>query len=604
VHEFHTVPAMALEVDPAGLAVLNDSNAVLSIVEDLPVPPTLDQSVPLIGADIAWAQGADGTGQVVAILDTGVDSSHPFLAGKVVDEACFSTTSASYGSTTVCPNGQESQTGTGAGIYCDLGTSGCDHGTHVAGIAAGDGTTLNGVAPGADLFAVQIFSEFADCSAYGRPSPCVLSFSSDQMAGLEWVYDQRTSYNIASINMSLGSGYNTSNCDTSPLKPIIDNLRAVGIATVIASGNDGFTDGISSPACISSAISVGATTITDTVANYSNVATIMSLLSPGSSIYSSVPGGGYSSWSGTSMATPHVAGTWAVLKSKFPGASVDEILNALQTTGVLIDDNRGGGSVTDMPRIQVDAALAYLDSVISTATPTVTATNTATSTSTMTPTSTMTATVTQTPTVTPTATLTPIFTDVPNDYWAIDYIQALYLAGYVAGCNADPLMYCPDSVISRAEAAVFVERGIHYSTYLPGDPSSQTFNDVPLSSWAAKWAGQLYIDGYTSGCNTTPLLYCPWGGNTRAEASVFFLRMLNGQSYVPPEPTVQVFDDVPLGEWYTKWVHAAYDAGLLPACQTSPLRFCPHEDLTRAWAAYMMVQAKGGLPLPTATPNP
>jgi hypothetical protein len=99
-------------------------------------------------------------------------------------------------------------------------------------------------------------------------------------------------------------------------------------------------------------------------------------------------------------------------------------------------------------------------------------------------------------------------------------------------------------------------------------------------------------------------MYCPWDGNTRAEASVFFLRMLNGPSYIPPEPGTQIFDDVPLGQWYTKWVHAAYAAGLLPACQVSPPLFCPHDDLTRAWAAYMMVQAKGGLPLPTATPTP
>ena len=109
----------------------------------------------------------------------------------------------------------------------------------------------------------------------------------------------------------------------------------------------------------------------------------------------------------------------------------------------------------------------------------------------------------------------------------------------------------------------------------------------------------MYNDGFTAGCNTDPLMFCPWQGNTRAEASVFFLRMLNGNTYIPPEPTTPIFDDVPLGEWYTKWVHAAYAAGLLEPCQDSgAVLFCPNDPLTRDWAAFMMVQAKGGLPLP------
>ncbi len=74
--------------------------------------------------------------------------------------------------------------------------------------------------------------------------------------------------------------------------------------------------------------------------------------------------------------------------------------------------------------------------------------------------------------------------------------------------------------------------------------------------------------------------------------------MLHGSTYVPPQPTEQIFVDVPLDTWYAKWVHAAYADGLLLACQTDPLAFCPNDPLNRAWAAYMMVQAKGGLPLP------
>jgi hypothetical protein len=153
--------------------------------------------------------------------------------------------------------------------------------------------------------------------------------------------------------------------------------------------------------------------------------------------------------------------------------------------------------------------------------------------------------------------------------------------------------------MSRAEGAVFVERGIHDLSFFPAIPTVQVFQDLPLDSWAAKWATSLWEDGFTAGCGTDPLIYCPWQGNSRAEGSVFFLKMLYGKDYFPEIPTTQIFDDVPLSTWYAKWVHAAYNAGLLPPCQTDPtLLFCPGQSLTRDWAAYMMVQAKGGLPLP------
>jgi glucose/arabinose dehydrogenase/murein DD-endopeptidase MepM/ murein hydrolase activator NlpD len=186
------------------------------------------------------------------------------------------------------------------------------------------------------------------------------------------------------------------------------------------------------------------------------------------------------------------------------------------------------------------------------------------------------------------------FVDVPVGHWARERIEALYYRGLVAGCQSTPTrMYCPSEVLNRAEAAVFVERGIHDTSFFPSDPPSQLFVDLPLSSWAAKWATALWNDGYTAGCVANPLSYCPWQGNTRAEASVFFLHMLHGAAFTPPQPTVQLFNDVPLSAWYAKWVLAAYSDGLLPECGTGPLRFCPETPLDRAWAAYMMVQAKG-----------
>ena len=141
------------------------------------------------------------------------------------------------------------------------------------------------------------------------------------------------------------------------MKAIIDNLRSAKIATAIASGNDGFNGLVSSPGCISTAVTVGSTTKSDTISSFSNHATLVDLLAPGSIIFAALPGGTFGFLSGTSMATPHVAGAFAVLKQGKPSASVQEIQDALACTGVPL--SRGG--ITKR-RIDVLAALNVLRS--------------------------------------------------------------------------------------------------------------------------------------------------------------------------------------------------------------------------------------------------
>ena len=462
-----TIPFIVLEADAATLSRLAGDPAVVSIQEDQAVPPALDTSVPLIGGAAAWAAGYAGAGQMIAILDTGVDSSHPFLAGKVVTQACFSNRGVD-GAASLCPGDLGTLTGVaGAGEECSASIYGCSHGTHVAGIAAGLNGTISGVAPQASLIAIQVFTEFSGttCTDLELTSPCALSWTSDQIAALSWLATQQGAYSIASANLSLGGSTYSDQaaCDAANTaeKNAIDVLRAAGIATVIAAGNGYSSTGISAPGCISSAVAVGATTDGDGVPSFSNSSPLLEFWAPGVSIQSSVPGTSFGSANGTSMAAPHVAGAWALLKGKAPSASVDQILAALAGSGVPVTDPRN--SVT-RPRIQVDAALTALNLPLTpTVTPTVTvtltptltitptATATETATATLTPTATLTltptATATETPAPTPTATAGPLGGDINLDS-QVNVLDVQLGVNAFLGTETDP------GVVARADLNV------------------------------------------------------------------------------------------------------------------------------------------------------
>src|SRR5207237_2875363 len=136
------------------------------------------------------------------------------------------------------------------------------------------------------------------------------------------------------VNISLGNGryFDQASCDAANLsrKAAIDNLRAAGIATVAAAGNDVHRDSLIAPACISSAVSVGATNKADLIASFSNTAPFLSLLAPGAGIVSSVPGSGVSvgTTSGASMAAPHVAAASAPRKWARRSAAMADAIRA------------------------------------------------------------------------------------------------------------------------------------------------------------------------------------------------------------------------------------------------------------------------------------
>jgi subtilisin family serine protease len=253
---------------------------------------TLDHSVPQVGAPAAWAAGFNGTGVRVAVVDTGIDATHPDLSGKVVGAQNFTTE----------PTAEDLM----------------GHGTHVASTIAGSGAAsggLNrGVAPGATLLSAKV------CTGSGA---CPESWT---LAGMQWAAQQGADV----INMSLG-GSDLPGVD--PLEQAVGTLTAShGVLFVIAAGNTGpsnFTVG--SPGSADAALTVGAVDDFDTLVGFSSqgprvgdTAMKPDIAAPGVDINaarsstSPLPGGSYTNLSGTSMATPHVAGAAAILAQRRP----------------------------------------------------------------------------------------------------------------------------------------------------------------------------------------------------------------------------------------------------------------------------------------------
>jgi subtilisin len=353
VEQFEPVPLVTLEATPEALEELRNSAEVVTVVEDVPLPlplPVAGSAADGLGArqwteadafwhvartdaKTAWDNGYDGRGQTIAVLDTGIDSNHPWLAGKVVEEACFSAANN-------CPGNVAQATGPGSGQPCTYADS-CGHGTHVAHDAVGK----YGVAPRANVVAVQVFSRIeGQCSEQEGPV-CARTYVSDQLKGLQRVYELRDKYDIAAVNLSLGGGKFPDYCDTinTTYSGLIKTLVSYGIGVVIATGNEGLVDGIGEPACYQDALATGATTLdatgSEAVWTWSNRAPrIFNALAPGDFICSAWPGGLVVCGSGTSFASPLVAGAFATLRQLNPQASVAAMREAIVCSGVPISD--------------------------------------------------------------------------------------------------------------------------------------------------------------------------------------------------------------------------------------------------------------------------
>ena len=343
VREYEVIPFFAVLADAATFDVLLSDPNVVSIQEDAPLPPALADSIPLIQADTAWTAGYSGGDATVAILDTGAQKGHPIFTGGVVSEACYS--GGGKKASSLCKNRVLSSTASGSGAPCTFSER-CSHGTHVTAIAAG----VTGVAKESLIISMQVFSNV---------SGEALSYPSDQVKGLERVYALRTKYSIASANISIGGGGYTKTCDSNnpAMVAIVKKLYDERIAVVVSSGNDGFINGVTSPACLTKVISVGNTTKSDEIYHTSNDVSFLSLLAPGTSIRAAMPRGTYGYMTGTSMAAPHVAGAWALMVDKTPSLTVKAGLSALRSTGLAI---RAKSINTTFRRIRVNSALKKL----------------------------------------------------------------------------------------------------------------------------------------------------------------------------------------------------------------------------------------------------
>jgi subtilisin family serine protease len=307
-------PAMAEALtSEAGVVRVDPDVEVQATAKPAPAQPSEEMpwGVNRVDADLAWS-ATTGAGKVVAVVDTGIDKTHPDLAANIVGGRNF----VRKGATPADPAKWNDDNG---------------HGTHVAGTVAALDNDIGvvGVAPEAKLLGVKVLDRNGN------------GYLSDVIAGLNWVIDPNgdgdTSDKQAQVvNMSLGT-----DSDVQSFHDAVTGVYNAGVVVVAAAGNDGGTNNVDYPAAYPEVIAVAATDSLDTRASWSSGGPEVELSAPGVSVKSTYKGGAYATMSGTSMASPHVAGTVALVLTQAVGTwdanangawDVEEVRAALRST--------------------------------------------------------------------------------------------------------------------------------------------------------------------------------------------------------------------------------------------------------------------------------
>ncbi len=346
---FQAVPGFAIDTETAGLDLLERDPRVHSVGLDVggsgsgTIAP--DTASVLNQVSTLQALGLDGAGMKVAVIDSGIDTDHVDFTGRIVAQQCFC--SGVAGTVGCCPNGLDTQSGTGAAED----THG--HGTNVSGIILGAGDVApRGALPAASLVSVKVLD--------ANNSFCC---ASDVIAAVDWVRVNHP--DVDAVNMSLGTGaLFTGDCDASPtfnvaMSTAVNALRGVGATVTASSGNQGSNTSSSSPACIASTIGVGATwdssvgsatvlgctdatTAAKQVTCFSNLGGTLDLTAAGAFVTSTGFNGGTSTFAGTSQAAPMVAACAAALKQANPSATMNQIEARIKAAPTTVNTPRNG----------------------------------------------------------------------------------------------------------------------------------------------------------------------------------------------------------------------------------------------------------------------
>lgn len=331
---YESVPALAGTVlSESGISKLAKHPDVIRVDLDVGGTGELASSVPLTGANEWHVRGITGAGIVIAVLDTGVDMGHVDFTGGILQQACFLDNNGFIDGRGLCPNGSDRQSGPSAA------QDGSGHGTHVTGIVLSKGIISSaGMAPEAEILPIKVLDN--------APFPGKFYFFSEIIAALDFIINQHPEVDI--INMSLGTVASFSgNCDDSTAfnmagAAAINTLRAHDVIAFAASGNGGSGTRMTSPACLSNVISVGATDKAGNVAPFTNSSHTTDLMAPGVGIVSTGLANGTFVLSGTSMASPHAAGCAALLIQSGVAVTHVEIVSRLKSSPILVTDPKNG----------------------------------------------------------------------------------------------------------------------------------------------------------------------------------------------------------------------------------------------------------------------